>query len=77
MGDFVQFGEVVYEIYSVTHPQIAFGMIDQKIMTKCTCGPARQGQFNFPIVSTPPIPSFDRNAPRYGPQPRDIKLKGR
>lgn len=76
MGDFVQFGEVLYEIYSTSRPQIAFGQIDQKVMTKCTCGPARQGQIN--IAKQPsPTPTLDQNAPKYKQQPRDVKLKGR
>lgn len=45
MGDFVRFGPITYEILSVTQPQIVFGLIDQKVMTKCNCTPARQGQF--------------------------------
>lgn len=45
MGDFVRFGDITYEILSVTQPQIIFGMIDQKVMVRCPCAPARQGKF--------------------------------
>ena len=78
MGDFLQFGDIVYEIYTVTQPQMAFGQIDQKVMTKCSCGPARQGQVNLPKIQTPPQPSphNDLNSPKYNEQPRDVKLKG-
>lgn len=48
MGDFVQFGDVMFEIGSVTQPQMVFGQIEQKIMTKCVCIPARKGQFSPP-----------------------------
>lgn len=65
MGDFVKFGEVLYEVYSVAHPQIAFGMIDQKVMAKLNCGPARQGQFMPAPLRTPDPPHFDQNAPKY------------
>jgi hypothetical protein len=75
MGDFVQFGEVVYEIYQVIRTQIAFGQIDQKVMTHCKCGPARQGQFSLPIQPQQ-VPGEDLRAPRYSEQPRDFVLKG-
>jgi hypothetical protein len=65
MGDFVRFGEVLYEIYSVTHPQIAFGMIDQKVMAKLNCGPAREGQFQPMLAQTPTPPHFDQSAPAF------------
>ena len=67
-GDFVQFGEIVYELYSVTQPQLVFGQIDQKIMTKCVCGPARKGQFD-PVKQPSPVPREDQNAPLYSAQP--------
>jgi len=44
-GDFIEFGEVFFEITSVTQPQIVFGQINNKIMTKCVCVPSREGQF--------------------------------
>lgn len=44
-GDFVEFGQVFFEITAVTQPQIVFGEINNKIMTKCVCVPSRQGQF--------------------------------
>lgn len=44
-GDFVEFGQVFFEITSVTQPQIVFGQINNKIMTKCICTPSREGQF--------------------------------
>lgn len=68
MGDFVQFGEIVYEIYAVTQPQVIFGQIEQKMMTKCTCGPARKGQF-APVKRPLLPPSEDPNAPMYSMQP--------
>lgn len=44
-GDFVEFGGVFFEIASVTQPQIVFGEVNEKIMTKLACVPAREGQF--------------------------------
>lgn len=75
MGDFMQFGSIVFEIYTVTHPQILFGQIEQKVMTKCTCGPARQGQFGAKKLASQ-YPREDSNAPRYSVQPNNFTLKG-
>jgi len=44
-GDFVEFGQVFFEITSVTQPQIIFGQVNNKAMTKCICVPSREGQF--------------------------------
>lgn len=44
-GDFVEFGQVYFEITSVTQPQIVFGQVNNRIMTKCICVPSREGQF--------------------------------
>jgi hypothetical protein len=52
MGDFVLFGEVLFEIFSVTEPQMIFGQIERKMMVKCVCGPARKGQFAPPAPRT-------------------------
>lgn len=46
-GDFVEFGQIVFEITSVTQPQLIFGQVQKKIMTKCTCVPSRQGQMQI------------------------------
>jgi hypothetical protein len=46
-GDFVEYGQVFFEITSVTQPQLIYGQINNKIMTKCVCIPAREGQFQF------------------------------
>ena len=44
-GDFVEFGQMFFEITSVTQPQIVFGQINNRLMTKCVCVPSREGQF--------------------------------
>jgi hypothetical protein len=44
-GDFVEFGQIFFEITSVTEPQLVFGQINNKVMTKCVGVPAREGQF--------------------------------
>lgn len=44
-GDFIEFGQVFFEITSVVQPQLIFGQVNNKIMTKCICVPSREGQF--------------------------------
>lgn len=44
-GDFIEFGQVFYEITSATQPQIVFGQVNNKVMTKCVCVRSREGQF--------------------------------
>jgi hypothetical protein len=75
MGDFVQFGSILFEIYSVTQPQITFGQIENKVMTKCTCGPARKGQF-APTLQPLPVTRTDLNAPAYPTQPSERAYTG-
>ena len=44
-GDFVEFGQVYFEIASVAQPQITFGQIQAKVMYKCVCVASREMQF--------------------------------
>jgi len=55
MGDFVKFGSLLYEILNVTEPQPIAGMVDQQMMVKCPCTPARRGQFLPPEPSDPQV----------------------
>lgn len=71
MGDFILYDSIMFEIYSVSEPQLAFGMIENKVMIKCVCGPARKGQFN-PRKEPNPVTRHDANAPNYPEQPRPI-----
>lgn len=64
MGDFVQFGEAMYEIMSTSQPQMVYGQIENKVMTKCPCTPARKDQFTG-AKQPMPITSKDPNAPNY------------
>ncbi len=45
-GDFVRHGRVFYEIASSTQPQLIYGQVNNKVMTKCVCVPARADQFS-------------------------------
>lgn len=44
-GDVVEFGQIFFEISSVTKPQPVFGQIQDKLMTKCNCVISREGAF--------------------------------
>ena len=44
-GDFVKFGDVVYEIEKLNKPQITYGQIDKEVMVKAVCRVARESQF--------------------------------
>jgi hypothetical protein len=71
-GDFVEYGQIFYEITSVTRPQLIFGQVNNKLMTKCKLTPSREGQFQAGGQSdrnddrSHPLdnrPSFSRQAP--------------
>lgn len=46
-GDFIEYGQIIFEITSVAQPQRVFGQINNKIMTKCVCKPSREGQMQI------------------------------
>ena len=46
-GDFVKYGETLYEIEKLTQPQITFGQIDHKVMVKAEARVARESQFDI------------------------------
>lgn len=44
-GDFIKWGEVLYEINKLTYPQLTFGSIEEKVMAKCECTVSRKSNF--------------------------------
>lgn len=44
-GDFLEYGQVVFEITTVSHSQPVFGQINDKLKYDLTCVPSREGQF--------------------------------
>lgn len=44
-GDFLKFGDVVYEIEKLNRPQIIHGQIEKEVMIKAACRVARESQF--------------------------------
>jgi hypothetical protein len=47
VGDFIVFGDVVYETEKITSPQIVYGQIDNKVMRKAVCRVSRKSQFDL------------------------------
>ena len=45
-GDFVKYGEVLYEIATINQPKQIFGQVDHKIEIEAKCIRAREGLFN-------------------------------
>lgn len=68
-GDFVEFGQIVYEIASVTKPQMVYGMSSEKIMTKMMCVPSREGQFQIGNIRDEGI---DNTEPVTTAKPRSL-----
>lgn len=75
MGDFVLFDNIMFEIHQVTESQLMWGMINNKVMTKCNCKPARKGQFDPPKQPTRQN-HYDLNAPKYSEQPSQRPTTG-
>lgn len=46
-GDFIKYGNTVYEIEKLTRPQITYGQIDHEIMVKAECRVSRKSQFEL------------------------------
>jgi hypothetical protein len=44
-GDFVKFGDILYEIEKLNKPQIVYGQIENQVMTKAICRVSRKSQF--------------------------------
>jgi len=49
-GDFVEYGQVVFEVTSVHHAQPVFGQINDKLKYELTCVPSREAQFKVDNV---------------------------
>lgn len=46
-GDFLKYGDVVYEIEKLNRPQIIYGQIEKEVMIKAVCRVARESQFKI------------------------------
>jgi hypothetical protein len=68
-GDFVEFGQVVFEITTVGYSQPVFGQIDDKLRYALTCTPSREGQFK---VDSSRVDGIDNTHPIEHPRPRTL-----
>ncbi len=53
-GDFVKFGDVMYEIEKLNEPQLIYGQIEKEVMVKAVCRSSRQSQFKV-LDDTPAL----------------------
>lgn len=44
-GDFVKFGDILYEIEKLNKPQIVYGQVENQVMHKAICRVSRKSQF--------------------------------
>ena len=68
-GDFIEFGQVVFEISSVEFSQPAFGQIDDKLKYELKCVPSREGQFK---VDNSRVDGVDNTHPVQPPRVRTL-----
>lgn len=68
-GDFIEFGQVVFEITTVGYTQPVFGQIDDKMNYRLTCVSSREGQFK---VDNSRIDGVDNTHPVEHPVVRTL-----
>jgi len=68
-GDFVEYGQTIYEITSVGHDEPVFGQINDKLTYRLTCFPSREGQFKADNVR---IDGIDNTHPVEPARPRTL-----
>lgn len=54
-GDFVKFGNILYEIEKLTRPQIVYGQMNNEVMVKAECRVSRKSQFEV-LDNIPGVP---------------------
>lgn len=68
-GDFIEFGQIVFEISTVGYSQPVFDQIDDKIKYELTCVSSREGQFK---VDNSRIDGIDNTHPVEHPVVRTL-----
>lgn len=68
-GDFIEFGQVVFEITTVGYSQPVFGQMNDKIKYELTCVASREGQFK---VDSSRINGIDNTHPVEHPAVRTL-----
>jgi hypothetical protein len=68
-GDFVEWGQVIFEITNVTKRNPAFGQANEKVTIQLTCSPSRESQYKAESSSDDGI---DNTHPVEPAQPRTL-----
>lgn len=68
-GEFVEWGQVMFEITNVRERHPAFGQANEKVTIELTCVPSREGQFKADNVS---IDGVDNTHPVEPARPRTL-----
>ncbi len=68
-GDFIEFGQVIFEVTTVGHAQPVFGQINDKLKFELTCVPSREGQFKADNVTADRV---DNTHPVEPARPRTL-----
>jgi hypothetical protein len=68
-GDFIEFGQVVFEISTVAWAEPVYGQMNDKLSYKLTCVPSREGQFKADNVTADAV---DNTHPVEPARPRTL-----
>ncbi len=68
-GDFIEFGQTMFEITTVGHAEPVVGQINDKLSYKLTCVPSREGQFKADNVTQDGV---DNTHPVESARPRTL-----
>lgn len=68
-GDFLEYGQIVYEITSTGNDQPVFGQVNRKLKITLTCVPSREGQFK---VGSSTAEGIDNTHPVEDARPRTL-----
>lgn len=68
-GDFVEWGQVMFEVTNVTMRHPAFGQANEKVTVQLTCFPSREGQYKAENSS---IDGVDNTHPVEAASPRTL-----
>lgn len=68
-GDFVEFGQIMFEITTATWAKPVFGQMNAKLEHELTCVPSREGQFKADSVR---IDEIDNSHPVETARPRTL-----
>lgn len=63
-GDFIEYGQVVFEVTSVRHAQPAFGQVNDKLKYELSCVASREAQFKVDSVRADGVDNTHPVSPR-------------